>query len=57
MALVKTVGVLLMIALGLYVFFVLVHIFVGTVFVLLEVLVAALVVVAIYRHFKKQRAH
>lgn len=57
MALVKTVGVLLMIALGLYVFFVLVHIFVGTIFVLLEVLVAALVVVAIYRHFKKQRAH
>ena len=56
MALAKTVGVLVLIAIALWAFFALVHFLAATIFVVIEVLIVAAVIVLVYRHFNKPKA-
>ena len=56
-ALAKTVGVLVLIGLALWVIFTVIGILAVTIGTILEFLILAAIVGAIYHHFKRQRAH
>jgi hypothetical protein len=56
MVLAKTVGVLLLIGLALWVFFTVVGILAATIGTILEFLIIAAIVGAVYHHFKHQKA-
>jgi hypothetical protein len=55
MVMAKTVGVLILIAVALWAFFALVHFLAATIFIVIELLIAAAVVVLVYRHFKRPK--
>ena len=57
MVLAKTIGVLLLIGLALWVIFAVINVLAATFWTFLEFLVVAAVVGAIYHHFKHQKAH
>jgi hypothetical protein len=54
-ALAKTVGVLILIAVALWAFFALVHFLAATIFIVIELLIVAVVVVLVYRHFNRPK--
>jgi hypothetical protein len=56
-ALIKTVGVLLLIGLALWVVVTVIGILAATIWSIFEFLVVAAVIGAIYHHFKHQKAH
>jgi hypothetical protein len=56
MALIKTVGVLLIIGLVLWAVFAVVHFLAGTILVVIELLIVAAIALAVYRHFNKKKA-
>jgi hypothetical protein len=55
MALAKTVGVLILIAVARWAFFALVHFLAATIFVVFELLIGAALVVLVYRHFNRPK--
>lgn len=55
MALAKTVGVLVLIAIALWALFVLIHFLAATIFVFIEILIVAAVVILVYRHFTRPK--
>jgi len=55
MAMAKTVGVLILIAVALWAFFALVHFLAATIFIVIELLIVAAVVVLVYRHFNRPK--
>lgn len=57
MALAKTVGVLVLIGLMLWVIFTVIGILAATIATFLEFFILAAIVGAIYHHFKRQEAH
>ena len=57
MALVKTVGVLLLLGAVLWIVVTVIGVVAATVWTILEFLIIAAVVGAVYHHFKRQRAH
>jgi hypothetical protein len=57
MALAKTVGVLLLIGLALWVIFAVVGVLAATIGTILEFLIVAAIVGAVYHYFKHQKAH
>jgi hypothetical protein len=57
MVLAKTVGVLLLIGLALWIIFRVIGIIAGTIWFLFEFLIIAAVVGAVYHYFKHQKAH
>jgi len=57
MALVKTVGVLVLIGLALWVIFTVIGFLAATVMTIFEFLIIAAVVGALYHYFKHQKAH
>lgn len=57
MALVKTVGVLILIGLALWVIFTVIGFLAATVWTIFEFLIIAAIVGAIYHYFKHQGAH
>jgi hypothetical protein len=56
MALIKTVGVLLIIGLVLWAVFAVVHFLAGTILVVIELLIVAAIALAVYRYFNKKKA-
>ena len=57
MVLAKTIGVLLMIGLALWVIFAVIGFLAATFWTILEFLVVAAIIGAVYHHFKHQKAH
>ncbi len=57
MVLAKTVGVLLLIGLALWVIFAVIGILAATIGTILEFLIVAAIVGAVYHYFKHQKAH
>ena len=57
MALVKTVGVLLLLGVALWIIVTVIGVVAATVWTIFEFLIIAAVVGAIYHHFKHQKAH
>lgn len=57
MVLAKTIGVLLLIGLALWVIFAVIGFLAATFWTILEFLVVAAIVGAVYHHFKHQKAH
>ena len=55
MALVKTVGVLLIVGLTLWAVFAVVHFLAATIIVVIELLIVAAIAMAVYRHFNKKK--
>jgi len=53
----KTIGVLLMIGLALWVIFAVIGFLAATFWTILEFLVVAAIIGAVYHHFKHQKAH
>jgi hypothetical protein len=56
-ALVKTVGVLLVIGLVVWAVFAVVHFLAATIIIIIELVIVAAIAVAVYRHFNKPKAH
>jgi hypothetical protein len=57
MALIKTVGVLLLIGLALWIIFTVIGFLAATVWTIFEFLIIAAIVGAVYHYFKHQKAH
>ncbi len=57
MVLAKTVGVLLLIGLALWVIFAVIGVLAATIGTILEFLIVAAIVGAVYHYFKHQKAH
>ena len=55
MVMAKTVGLLVLIAVALWAFFALVHFLAATIFIVIELLIVAAVVVLVYRHFNRPK--
>lgn len=55
MALVKTVGVLLVIGFVLWAIFAVVHLLASTILIVIELLIAAAIAAAVYQHFHKPK--